>query len=121
MEKIKKLIGSMQTRIMRHQQENGFETIYDFLNEDLLELWQQIENLSTSNISDILKIEEHRAAGDGDRCFYDIFHKEWFKVDDNQNIMPVDRDFLIKFDNGQVTKYSEKDWPFIIVTHWAEL
>lgn len=38
MTKQEEIIKRMQDRIMKHQQENGFETIFDFLNEDLIEL-----------------------------------------------------------------------------------
>jgi hypothetical protein len=36
----KEIIERMQNRIMEHQKENGFSTIFDFLNEDLQELAQ---------------------------------------------------------------------------------
>lgn len=41
----------MQDRIMQHQKENGFETIFDFLNEDLSELQEQLKNCNLQNVS----------------------------------------------------------------------
>ena len=35
---MKEVIKKMQKRIMDHQHEHGFETVFDFLNEDLYEL-----------------------------------------------------------------------------------
>ena len=55
---MKKIIKKMQNRIMKHQQENGFETIFDFLNEDLQELEQQINDLSLGVVSNCTEIED---------------------------------------------------------------
>lgn len=48
---MKKIIKRMQNRIMQHQKENGFETIFDFLNEDLADLEQQLKNCNLQNVS----------------------------------------------------------------------
>lgn len=40
---MQKIIKRMQARIMEHQKENGFDTIFDFLNEDLGELENEVK------------------------------------------------------------------------------
>ena len=50
---MKKIIKKMQNRIIKHQVENGFETIFDFLIEDLQELEQQINNLSLGGVKNM--------------------------------------------------------------------
>jgi predicted unusual protein kinase regulating ubiquinone biosynthesis (AarF/ABC1/UbiB family) len=42
---MEEIIKRMNTRIMNHQKENGFETIFDFLNEDINELQEKLCNL----------------------------------------------------------------------------
>ncbi len=48
---MQEILKRMQTRIMKHQQETGFESIFDFLNEDIEELNEQIKNLKTPDVS----------------------------------------------------------------------
>ncbi len=40
---MKAILNRMQERIMNHQKENGFETIFDFLNEDIEELKGKVD------------------------------------------------------------------------------
>lgn len=47
---MQKIIKRMQDRIMQHQKENGFETIFDFLNEDLDELQKQLKNCNLQSV-----------------------------------------------------------------------
>lgn len=41
---MKEIIERMRNRIMEHKKENGFETVYDFLNEDLDKLEEIVNN-----------------------------------------------------------------------------
>jgi DnaJ-class molecular chaperone len=47
---MQEILKRMQNRIMEHQQENGFETIFDFLNEDIEELQEKVKLFSMHSV-----------------------------------------------------------------------
>jgi hypothetical protein len=51
MNTLEKIIEKLEIRIMEHQRKNGFNTIFDFIHEDLNDLKEVIEkNKSLENI-----------------------------------------------------------------------
>jgi hypothetical protein len=48
---MEEIIKRIQDRILNHQNENGFETIFDFLNEDVDELQEKLCNLDIVRVS----------------------------------------------------------------------
>ena len=47
---MKEILERMHNRIMEHQEVNGFETIFDFLNEDIEELQEQVKLFAISDV-----------------------------------------------------------------------
>lgn len=43
---MQEILKRMQDRIMQHQQEKGFESIFDFLNEDIEELQEKVKSFA---------------------------------------------------------------------------
>ena len=77
------LIKNMRDAIMKHQQANGFETVFDFLNEDLgalentLAAWTPIEESSLVKDEMINFIERNN--GDGLHPPTQTVHKGWME------------------------------------------
>ena len=79
---MKRIIERMEARILNYQEENGFESIFDFLNEDLIDLrektgWISMEDRLPDRIGyyqcyfpSSMAYEEHRSERwfDG-KCF----------------------------------------------------
>jgi hypothetical protein len=56
---MKDILKRMQNRIMNHQTENGFESVFDFLNEDIEELQEKV-SLNPCKLSHCSCVDEDK-------------------------------------------------------------
>jgi hypothetical protein len=48
----------------------------------------------------------------------------WIYIKNDEEVVvaiPVDRDFEVLFDNGEILRYSEENFPFAKIIAWREL
>jgi len=48
----------------------------------------------------------------------------WIYIKNDEEVvvaMPTDRDFEVLFDNGDILKFSESNFPFAIIVAWREI
>ena len=83
MNKILEIIGTIENRMIDHQVQNGFETIFDFIGEDLQGIKDEVNN--NSSISICSKIEQiieatanqHPYKEKGNRDSYSSYNQGW--------------------------------------------